>query len=1039
MKSDSRELQRILWFKDISIQDVPLVGGKTASLGEMYGKLGRKGIRVPDGFAVTARAYRDFLESTGLKKKLKILLKNVDVRDIGQLKRVASSARKLIMSTSLPLTLQKEIVLAYKTLAKSGDPGLVAVRSSATAEDLPAASFAGQQESFLNIRGEKAVLSAVHKCMASLFTDRALSYRETKGYDHLEVALSVAVQRMVRAENGVSGVMFTLDTESGFQGVVLIDASYGLGEYVVKGKVNPDQYYIFKEGLRKGKKALISKILGKKDIKLVSGKSAGTKQQVVSAKDQHRFCLNEAEALQLAQWALLIEEHYGKPQDIEWAKDGETGEFFIVQARPETVKSLSDHAFLEVYRLKHKGELLLSGVAVGQKIGAGKVRVIQKPSEMKSLKKGEVLVTHVTDPDWEPIMRIAGAIVTEKGGKTSHAAIVSRELGVPCVVGVENATKVLKDGTNITVSCAEGEEGRIYKGILPYELKRSTIQNIPSTKTKIMMNMGDPHNAFSLSFLPNDGIGLARLEFIFSNFIRIHPLALVHYAKLKDKKAKKKIAELTLGYSKKTDYCVDKLAEGIARIAVSSYPKEVVVRLSDFKTNEYATLVGGAEFEPKEENPMLGWRGASRYYSKAYKPAFKLECQAIQKAREEWGLDNIVVMVPFCRTPEEGQKVLKTMEEYGLKQGQKGLKVFVMCEIPSNVILAEEYAKLFDGFSIGSNDLTQLVLGVDRDSDRLSSLYSEDDESVKTLIKQVIKSAHKYKKTVGICGQAPSDNPEFAEFLVQQGIDSISLNPDTVLGVRERVAYAEKTLGKTGRRTNKAFVSLVLALGVLSAGFMSLGAGCADVLNPAGSFPRGSELNITPASIRERAVEKVLQQKDQELKAQRSLIKNNTFANFEMEYPSSWTLEQWNGGLTINSEDGSGYLSIFKQLLVHPIPDSQKEDFLYQNIASKLYRIPGDEPRLIILEVPLDEEGGILEINVKSEDWGSLLSGIKLQNPETDTKPVYNHWDVREKRLCAQMITYAKESGAGVQCQIFSTPCAVPEGWKVCDAEDIGE
>jgi len=793
-----REMRNILWFSEISIKDVPLVGGKNASLGEMYSKLTERGILVPAGFAITANAYWSFLRAHGLEKKIKLWLTKLDVTDVRSLARVGKQVREAILAVEFPNELKKEIILSYHELCKfSKTKNLsVAVRSSATAEDLPDASFAGQQETYLNVYGEQQVLEAVKKCVASLFTNRAISYRETKGFDHTAVALSVTVQQMVRSDIGASGVMFTLDTESGFPGVVLINAAYGLGEYVVKGRVNPDQFYVFKHGVKKGWKSVISKIIGTKEVKLVYGKSGGTKQSPVHQKDRNRFAISLDEVVQLAKWGMMIEEYYGKPQDIEWAKDGATGQLYIVQARPETVKAKSDHSVIETYVLNKKGKLLSQGISVGQKIGAGRARVIENPKEMRSFKKGEVLVTRITDPDWEPIMRMASAIVTEQGGKTSHAAIVSRELGVPCVVGASKARQILKTGKPITVSCAEGDEGYIYSGILPFEVKKTEIKTKIETKTKIMMNAGDPDNAFALSFLPNDGVGLAREEFIFTNFIRIHPLALIHYNKLKDKIAKKKIAEMTRGYKNKADYCVDKLAEGVARIAAAMYPNDVIVRLSDFKTNEYATLIGGKEFEPKEENPMLGWRGASRYYSKEYKAGFELECKALKKAREEWGLKNIIVMVPFCRTPEEGKNVLDTMAEFGLKRGKDGLKVYVMCEIPSNVILAEEFAKIFDGFSIGSNDLTQLTLGVDRDSSLVSHVYSEKNQAVVDLIKRVIRVAHQYKRKIGICGQAPSDYPEFAEMLVKEGIDSISLNPDTILSTRERIAVVEKSLIK---------------------------------------------------------------------------------------------------------------------------------------------------------------------------------------------------------------------------------------------------
>ncbi len=911
----NREQKNILWFKEISIKDVPLVGGKNASLGEMYSQLTNKGIIIPNGFAITAQAYWEFLKSAGLKDKIKKILKNLDVADVRELARRGDKIRRMILEANFPKAIEKEIVEAYRELSKAAntplDPPLlrgkqtaVAVRSSATAEDLPDASFAGQQETYLNVQGEKELLLAVKKCIASLFTNRAISYREDKGFDHLRVALSVAVQKMVRSDLGASGVMFTLDTESGFSGVVLINAAYGLGEYVVKGRVTPDQFYVFKDGLRRGEKAVFSKILGTKEVKLVYGKKTGTEQAVVSQTEMDKFAISEDEAVQLARWGMQIEEHYGRPQDIEWAKDGESGKLYIVQARPETVKARASHSLLETYILKNSGQLLLSGTAVGQKIGAGKVRVIDNPTQMKEFRKGEILVTRLTDPDWEPIMRLAAAIVTEQGGKTSHAAIVSRELGVPCIVGAKDARKILKTGEQATVSCAEGDEGRIYKGILPFEVKKTEIKSEIRTRTKIMMNVGDPDNAFALSFIPNDGVGLAREEFIFTNFIRIHPLALINFNKLKDKEAKRKIAELTRGYKNKAEYCVDKLAEGIGRIAVAMHPHDVIVRLSDFKTNEYATLIGGKEFEPKEENPMLGWRGASRYYSPEYKEGFRLECEAIKKAREQWGLENIIVMVPFCRTPEEGEKVLKTMAEFGLKRGEKGLQVYVMCEIPSNVILAEEFAKLFDGFSIGSNDLTQLTLGVDRDSALVAHVYSEKNKAVTNLIRDVIRSAHKFKRKIGICGQAPSDYPEFAEMLVREGIDSISLNPDTVISTRKRIAYVEKTLGRKGKRTSAKFLGLLVAVGLVATGFVALGAGCNYQSDK--QLEETMQNDLSPAQMRQMISQKLAEQENNQMQ----IYKESSFADFSLQYPKGWSVEHTDNSVAFRNEETNDYFFV---------------------------------------------------------------------------------------------------------------------------------
>ncbi|MBT3817319.1 MAG: phosphoenolpyruvate synthase, partial [Candidatus Magasanikbacteria bacterium] len=630
-------------------------------------------------------------------------------------------------------------------------------------------------------------------------------------------------------------------------------------------------------------------------------------------------------------------------------------------------------------------------------------------------------------------MRIASAIVTEQGGKTSHAAIVSRELGVPCIVGAKKARSICKTGSPVTVSCAEGDEGVVYKGALPFEVKKTTITNLPKTKTKIMMNIGDPDNAFALSALPHDGIGLAREEFIFSNFIRIHPLALIHYHKLKDKKAKKKIADMTRGYKKKSDYCVDKLAEGIARIAVATYDKPVIIRLSDFKTNEYATLIGGKEFEPKEENPMLGWRGASRYYSKEYKEAFRLECEAIKKVRDDWGLTNVIVMVPFCRTPEEGKKVLKTMASFGLKQGENGLQVYVMCEIPSNVVLADDFAKLFDGFSIGSNDLTQLVLGVDRDSASVSHVYDENNEAVKTLIRQVIKTVHKHKKKIGICGQAPSDYPKFAEFLVREGIDSISLNPDTVVETKKRVAALEKTLGRKGNKTHKPFLGLVVALGMMAAGIMALGAGC---VGPTDDIVMQTNNYVSPSQIRERAIEKITEQKEEELAKHQSVFEDNTFADLTLSYPSTWATKRWPNGIVFENKQTGEYVSLFQQLVDHPVAEDKKERIAIAGKDAWKFQdtIGGIDTTstIMIVEISKDEDS-VLELNGNGEEFQRILDSIIFVGDGNDS---WNHWDVREKRVCVQMITYAKASD-DASCQLFSTPCDVPDSWQVCDSSDL--
>ena len=816
--STPRNRKFVLRFNELGIKDVPLVGGKNASLGEMFSGLSKKGIMVPDGFAVTASAYRYFLKAAGIKKEIERILKDLDTSNIVNLKVHGQAVRNLILSAQLPVDLEKEIIGAYRQLSGKKDIS-VAVRSSATAEDLPDASFAGQQETYLHITGGQAVLAAVKRCISSLFTDRAISYRVDKNFDHFKLALSVGVQKMVRSDKGVSGVMFTADTESGFKETLVINGSYGLGEYVVKGAVTPDEFRVFQTTLKMGFPAIISKKLGTKEIKLVYSGSAAkpTKQEKVSESDRNKLCLSDGDILQLAKWGVTIEEHYKKSMDVEWVKDGLTGELYIVQARPETVHFTAKQNILEEYYLKVKEsekKLLIKGISVGNKIGAGRARVILAAKNMKEFQTGEVLVTDVTDPDWEPIMKIAGAIITNQGGRTCHAAIVSRELGIPCVVGTGTATQKIETGAAVTVSCAEGQDGYVYEGVLPFAVKKINLQNIPRPKTKIMMNVGIPENAFAQSFIPNDGVGLAREEFIINSYIKIHPNAILKFNQLKDEKAKRMILKMTTGYKNKRLFFIEKLAEGIGQIAAAFYPKDVIVRLSDFKTNEYAELIGGRQFEPTEANPMIGWRGASRYYSSGFKDAFGLECEAIKKAREKMGLDNVIVMVPFCRTVEEAKLVLQTMADNKLQRGErvrvkikkgvgktkeyklKALQVYVMTEIPANVILIDEFAKYFDGFSIGSNDLTQLTLGLDRDAGTLSFIGNEKNEAVKRLIAAAITGAKKNKRKIGICGQGPSDLPDFAEFLVREGVDSISLNSDTVIKTTIAIGKLEKRMRK---------------------------------------------------------------------------------------------------------------------------------------------------------------------------------------------------------------------------------------------------
>jgi pyruvate, water dikinase len=789
----------IKFFHELEIKDVPQVGGKNASLGEMYQKLTSQGVKVPNGFATTAFAYNAFMEKAGLKDRIRKILEGLDTRNIKDLMRRGALVRSTILKAEIPKEIDEEIIVAYKELSKQYNVKEVdvAIRSSATAEDLPDASFAGQQETFLNVRGRENILLAVKKCIASLFTNRAISYRVDKGFDHFKIALSVGVQKMIRSDLASSGVMFSIDTESGFKDIVLINSIFGLGENIVQGKVNPDEFYVFKPT-----KAIISRTIGRKLLRMVYNEDPKNpvKDLKIPPKEQVMQSITDAQVIKLAEWAMIIEKHYGRPMDMEWALDGKEKQLYIIQARPETIHSVRDYNIIEEYRLGQKGKVIASGQSVGNKIGAGIASRIMDIKDISNFKKGDVLVTDMTDPDWEPIMKIASAIVTDKGGRTCHAAIISREMGIPCVVGTNNVSQKVKTGQPVTISCAEGETGFVYEGKLPFKIERVNIKDLKKPKTKIMMNVGEPDMAFLDSFIPNDGVGLARLEFIINNYIKIHPMALINYSKIKDLKVKKQIDELTAGFSDKKQYFIDKLASGVATIAAAFYPKDVIVRLSDFKTNEYANLIGGKEYEPIESNPMIGWRGASRYYNPKFLPAFELECKAFKKVRDDMGLTNLKVMIPFCRTVEEGIKVQEIMAANGLKRGVNGLQVYVMAEIPSNIILAHKFAEHFDGFSIGSNDLTQLTLGIDRDSGGMlgvAGVSNEKNEAVKTLIKYLIESAKETKTKVGICGQAPSDFPDFAQFLTECGIDSISLIPDTVIKTTMAVLETEEKMKKS--------------------------------------------------------------------------------------------------------------------------------------------------------------------------------------------------------------------------------------------------
>lgn len=805
----SKPSKYIRFFRDLRIEDVPLVGGKNASLGEMYRELTPKGVLVPNGFVVTADAYRYVLDNAGAWDELHRALDNLNPNNVQDLARRGKQARDIVYGAGLPADLQREILIAYRQLQEEYGPEMtVAVRSSATAEDLPTASFAGQHETYLHIKGDVVLLDACRRCFASLFTDRAIHYRINQGFNHFKVALSIGVMKMVRSDLAASGVIFSLDTESGFREVVFITGAYGLGENVVQGAVDPDEFYVHKPTFRKGYHAVLRRTLGEKKIKMVyaeGGTREATRNIPTPYVDRERFCISDEEVLTLADYAIKVEEHYSAraghemPMDMEWAKDGIDGKLYMVQARPETVASRKKGEILEEYELKGTGSVLVTGRSVGTKIATGVAHVISNVAHIREFKEGEVLVADTTTPDWGPVMKKAAAIVTNRGGRTCHAAIVARELGVPAVVGADGATERIKTGSMITVSCAEGDVGKIYEGVIPFEVNQTNLSQLKRPATEIMINIGNPELAFQTSFIPNDGVGLARMEFIISEYIKAHPMALLHPEKVEDPKERAELEALTKHYAKPADFFIEKLSEGVGTIAAAFYPKPVIVRMSDFKTNEYASLLGGRYFEPVEANPMLGFRGASRYAHPAYAEGFALECAAMRRVREEMGLTNVKLMIPFCRRVEEGEKVLQVMAEQGLKQGEKGLEIYVMCEIPNNVIQIDAFSRIFDGFSIGSNDLTQLVLGVDRDSEMVAFDFDERDPGVKEMIRLTIEGARRNHRHSGICGQAPSDYPEIAEYLVRLGIDSISLNPDTVLKTTLRILELEKELERKPR------------------------------------------------------------------------------------------------------------------------------------------------------------------------------------------------------------------------------------------------
>ena len=799
----------VLDLGEVGVGDVQLVGGKCASLGELFRSLAPQGVRAVDGFATTSEAYRLLVESDGLGKRLRELMDGLEHDNLKALNKAGREARALMLDTPLPPSVHESIISAYRRLCERIGRGCeVAVRSSATAEDLPEASFAGQQDTILNVRGEDELIDACHRCFASLWTDRAISYRAARGFDHFDVSLAIGVQPMVRSDQACSGVMFTLDTESGFRDVVVINGAWGLGEAIVQGMATPDEWIVFKPTLEKGSRPIVSRRLGTKEVKMVYGLDGnGTRTRDVVDAQRQRFCLSDYEVLQLARWACMIEKHYSQragrptPMDLEWAKDGQTGELYILQARPETVHATNHENYIEIHKLTGEhGEPLATGIAVGERIGQGHVHVLADPTHLTEFKEGAVLVTSMTDPAWEPIMKKAAAIVTDRGGRTCHSAIVSRELGLPCIVGTGNATKVLHSGSDVTVCCAEGARGNVYEGRIDFSIEKRVVGRDKRPRTQVMMNVGDPDHAFALAALPNDGVGLARLEFIINNHIGIHPMALVRYPNLQNSEVVREI-ERRIGEEDPREFFVRRLAEGIGRIAAAFYPNPVIVRMSDFKSNEYAMLIGGQEFEPTEENPMLGFRGASRYYDERYRQGFHLECLALQRVREEMGLTNVKAMIPFCRTVEEAERVIGLMADFGLKQGEHELEIYAMCELPANVVFADEFLRIFDGYSIGSNDLTQLTLGLDRDSEMVAHLFDERNGAVEKMVEMAIDAAHRAGKKIGICGQAPSDYPEFARFLVEKGITSISLNPDTVIQTTSFILGVENEATKEHKAT----------------------------------------------------------------------------------------------------------------------------------------------------------------------------------------------------------------------------------------------
>ncbi|MFB6225782.1 MAG: phosphoenolpyruvate synthase [Candidatus Paceibacteria bacterium] len=901
--------KNVLWFEEISIDDKEEVGHKNAPLGEMYSELTDKGINVPNGFAITTSAFVRFIESAAIKKDIKDLLLDLDVNDEGQLKKTGKKIRKKIYNSDPPKDLREDIKESFNKLKEETTSELsVAVRSSLAAENLSETELTRYQDSYLNISTEKYLLRAVKKVMASIFSDKSIAYRENQGLEHLNISCSVGVQQMVEAQDSASGVMYTLEPESGFDGVTLIKSSYGYGEYILEDKIDSDQFYVFKDGLKRGKPAIIDKKCGTKEKKLINGKNRDTKQKRVKKKQREQFSINEEDILKLATWGNIVEEHFDQPQEIEWAK-GSDGELYLLQARSDTLEPQQQENIIEDYELKHHGKVLLDGTAVGTQIGAGEVKILENPDEEK-FNEGDVLVVDETDAQWEPLMAKASAIVTNRGGKTDHTAVVAREMNTPAVVGTGKATKRLKQEGDVTIDCSEGSKGIIYRDLLPFEVHKRDIGSITETATDIMINISNPDYAYELQRHANDGAGLVRTEFILKDEVRIHPLAVLNYEQLEDEGLKEKIEEITKLYDSKEEYYIEQLAQGIAKTAAAFYPKQTNIRLSNFKSDEYRNLIGGDKFEPEENNPMLGHRGARRYYSDTFKPAFKLEAKAIKRAREKFGLDNIDIMVPFCRTPQEGKEVLSTLEECGLESGDD-LDIHVLCELPSNVVLADRFARMFDGVSIDSNSLNQFTFGFDEESSTSEGGPEEDNEAAKEMIKDIISSARKYEKPVSVCGQAPSDSLQLVEFLVREGVNSISLNPDALTQTKRRVTEVENTLGNTGDRTNSKLLLLLLALGVISAIVILMGSGCSGQLSKEIKQQDQVTQDFNPAEIRKKAASQARKEQQKKLKQKMLPISVSTFSDFSFEYPFGWKVEQNKDNLMLTDESSDKYISFY--------------------------------------------------------------------------------------------------------------------------------